>query len=65
MPGLWFKIAKLLILHLIEFDEELDDQPVRIGVIDRNVVARTMSNWPLYDWNAVLRKHIAILQHMR
>ena len=65
MPGFWFKIAKLLILHLIELDEKLDDEPVRIGVIDRNVVARAMSKRPVYDWNAMLPEYITSLLHVR
>ena len=54
VPGLWslrcvvmpragIEIAELLVLHLIELDVELDELIVGIAVIDRNVVARSVT----------------------
>ena len=54
VPGLWslgcvvvprarIEIAEFLVLHLIELDVELDELIVGIAVIDRNVVARSVT----------------------
>lgn len=59
VPRLRFEIAQRFILHLVEFDEEFDHEAVRIGMIDRNVVARAVAQRPPRDRDFLLTEDVA------
>ena len=59
MPGARIEIAELLIQNLIELGKELDHVLVRVAVIDRDIVAGTMTQGSPDDRDLVLREHIA------
>src|SRR5262245_8218300 len=49
MPRARLEIAELLVLHLIELAEELDDLVVNVAMIGGDVVPRTVPQWPPDD----------------
>ena len=59
MPGARLEIAELLISHLVEFAEQLDDLIVGLAIIDRNVVAGAVAHRSPDDVDLVLGEDVA------
>src|SRR5262249_1647871 len=65
VPGPRIEIAELLILHLVEFDIELDRVVVRVAVIGRDVVAGAMPHRAPEQLDLLGGEHLAGVLHVR
>src|SRR6516162_7859174 len=65
VPGPRIEIAELLILHLVEFDIELDRVVVRVAVIGRDVVAGAVPHRAPEQLDLLGGEHLAGVLHVR
>ena len=65
VPGTRFKVAQVFVEHDIQLGEQFDDLLVGVVMIGKDVVTRSVATRPPEQWDAMPRKVIARMLHMR